>query len=118
MNVLLNMKTDRQREEWKMNKQTYVIWLEFDDVFTDYLSEKCAELKESHIAPGIRPPHLTLTFVETDDHNRLIQFVKGYLQKNMIDIEINAIGQFSGGILYYAPKVNRELLSGSNPTWF
>ena len=100
----------RKQRVQKMNKQTYVIWLEFDDIFTEFLDEKCIRLTENNITPGIKPPHLTLAFVRTNDHNRLIKFVKEYLQKNMIDIEINAIGQFSGGILYYAPKVNSRLL--------
>ena len=33
-----------------------------------------------------------------------------FLLKNMIDIEIEAVKQFSGGIVYYAPRVSEELL--------
>ena len=94
-----------------MNEQTYVIWLEFDDEFTTFLDEKCQELKVNNIASGIRPPHMTLTFVKTDNRERLIAFTKNYLRKNIVDIVIDSIGQFLGGILYYAPCVNSRLLN-------
>lgn len=97
-----------------MNEETYVIWLEFDDEFTEFLNEKCIELNDNNITPGVRPPHLTLTFVKTDDRERLIEFVKECLKVNMVDIVINSIGQFSSGILYYAPKVNSALLKLHN----
>ena len=93
-----------------MNEQTYVIWLEFDDEFTAFLDKRCHELKDNNIVPGVRPPHLTLTFVKTDDREKLIEFTKNCLQKNIKNIVINSIGQLSGGILYYAPRVNSELL--------
>ena len=97
-----------------MDSQTYVIWLEFDDEFSEFLNEKCNELNEKNIIPGIRPPHLTLTFVRTNDRERLIGVCREYLQKNMVDIEINAIEQFSSGVIYYAPKVTSELLKLHN----
>ena len=94
-----------------MTEQTYAIWLEFDDEFTTFLDEKSLELKTNNIAPGIRPPHLTLTFVKTNNREKLIEFTKNYLRENIVDIVISSISQFQGGILYYAPKVNRELLN-------
>ena len=94
-----------------MNEQTYVIWLEFDDEFTTFLDEKCLELNANNIAPGIRPPHMTLTFVKTDNRERLIEFTKNYLQENIEDIVIGSISQFPGGILYYAPHINSKLLN-------
>ena len=97
-----------------MEEQTYVIWLEFEEAFTNYLNAKCSELEENHISEVIRPPHLTLAFVKTDQHERLIEYVKNYFLKSKVEVLINSIGQFSGGNIFYAPKANNELLSLHN----
>ena len=94
-----------------MNEQTYVIWLEFDDEFTSFLEGKCLELNANNIEPGIRPPHMTLTFVKADDRERLIESTKNYLRENLEDIVIGSVSQFPGGVLYYAPRINSKLLN-------
>ena len=92
----------------------YVIWMEFEDEYTGFLNEKCRELDENNIKPGIRPPHMTLTFFKTDDKDRLIEFTKAFFESNSINIKINALSQFPGGVLYYAPRVTSELLELHN----
>jgi len=41
-----------------MDEQTFVIWVEFDDEFGDFLDAKCIELDKHGISAGIRPPDL------------------------------------------------------------
>ena len=93
-----------------MNKKTYVIWLEFDEEFTSFLDQKCLELEENQIASWIRPPHMTLTFVKTDDPERLIECTEKVIRENLEKITIGSVSQFPGGILYYAPRVTSKLL--------
>ena len=88
----------------------YAIWVEFDDEFTVFLDKKCKELEEYKIDPAIRPPHMTLTFVKTDNQEKLIEYTKAFIQENTVDIVVNSIGGFSGGVLFYAPKVSKELI--------
>ena len=93
-----------------MNEQTYVIWLEFDGEFGDYIDAKCIELDNHGIPAGIRPPHLTLTFAKTDQYEKLVQYVTDYFAGKKIEIIISTIGQFSGGNMIYLPKANEKLL--------
>lgn len=92
----------------------YAIWVEFDDEYTKFLDEKCKELDKYEIGSGIRPPHLTLTFVRTDNVKKLIDYTKTFIKNNNVEVEINNIGMFEGGILFYAPKVSSELLKFQN----
>lgn len=94
----------------EQQKDNYVIWVEFDDEFMNFLNEKCNELDANGIASGFRPPHLTMTFVEDCDEEKLIQFTKEFFLKKQLNLNISMIGKFSGGFLLYVPKVTDELL--------
>lgn len=96
------------------NVCNYVIWMEFDDEYTEFLNKKCKALDENNIKPGIRPPHLTLTFFKTNDRDKLIEFIKSFVENNSINIKINSISAFSEGVLFYAPSVTSELLEYHN----
>lgn len=92
-------------------KDNYVIWIEFDDEFMNFLNEKCKELDAHGFTPGFRPPHMTMTFVENCDEEKLLQFTKEFFLKKQLVLNIGMIGKFSGGVLLYVPKVTEELLT-------
>lgn len=56
----------------------YVIWCEFDIEFQNYLQACCDSLELKGIPMGIRPPHLTVTFVKTDQIEQLIKLTKEF----------------------------------------
>lgn len=87
----------------------YVIWCEFDNAFQNYLQSRCDSLEMSGIPLGIRPPHLTLTFVKTDHIEQLKTITKDFfgLSPNLM---IHSVGAFPDGIMYYAPKASAELV--------
>lgn len=66
-------------------KDNYVIWIEFDDEFMSFLNEKCKELDLYGFASGFRPPHLTMTFVENSDEEKLLHFTKDFFIKNSLN---------------------------------
>lgn len=89
----------------------YVLWLEFDEQTNEFLNEKCILLDQSNIATGIRPPHITITFVQCDNEERVVNTVIEFFKKiNELSFMINSIGIFSGGVVFYEPKITIELL--------
>ena len=92
-------------------KDTYVIWIEFNDEYMDFLNKKCEELTENSIEQGFKPPHITMTFVENCDEEKLLEYTEHYFKENTVKLMINSIGIFSGGFVFYAPKVTEELLA-------
>ncbi len=93
----------------KFSDNEYVIWCEFDEEFQNYLQSCCESLEKSGVPLGIRPPHLTLTFVKTDQIEQLKTLTSEFFETSP-DIMIHSVGAFPGGILYYAPKATTELL--------
>jgi len=91
-------------------KDNYVIWMEFDDEYMDFLNKKCEELAENEIKQGFKPPHLTLTFVENCDEQKLIQYTEEFFENKEVELFINSVGSFSGGVIFYAPRATKELL--------
>lgn len=95
----------------KFYENEYVIWLEFDESMTAFLNERCKLLEQHNIEAGIRPPHLTMTFVRSDNEEELKNTVAGFLERvNKLSITLNSIGIFPGGVVFYEPKVTIELL--------
>ena len=65
----------------------------------------------NNIPEGIRPPPLTMAFVRCDDEDLLKRTVTEFFKKvQMLSLTINLIGLFSGGIVFYEPRVTIELL--------
>jgi len=89
----------------------YVLWLEFDENTTTFLNSKCEALAEQEIEPGVRPPHLTLSFIRSDNEKELKELVIHFFDKvKELSFTLNSVGAFSGGVLFYGPKVTIELL--------
>ena len=88
----------------------YVIWVEFDENTSDFLEKKCKELDDNCIPEGIRPPHMTITFVKTAFENKLIEYVERFMKTHSVDMKLNSIGAFVGGVLFYEPKADEGLL--------
>ncbi len=93
----------------KFLENEYVIWCEFDMQFQNELQSCCDNLEKNEIPMGIRPPHLTLTFVTTDYIDQLIELTREFFKQSST-IMIHSVGAFPNGILYYAPKAGGELL--------
>lgn len=91
-------------------ENVYVIWAEFDEEFTHFLNDKCKELEKYGIEPGVRPPHMTLTFVKNCDEEKLLQYTKSFIENKPVNPHVNSIGQFSGGFVFYGLKADKELL--------
>lgn len=68
-----------------MEKQEkiYVIWVEFDDAFSEFLDRKCEELDKSNIVQGIRPPHMTLTFAKHVKKKNWLN-IRSYMSKKSL----------------------------------
>ncbi len=89
----------------------YVLWLEFDENMNAFLNNKCELLEQQNIPAGIRPPHLTMTFMRCDNEEELAKTIINFFKKvNEIPLILNSIGIFSGGIVFYEPKATIELL--------
>lgn len=88
----------------------YVIWVELDENCTDFFNKKCEILEKNNINAGIRPSHITITFVRTDNLERLIEYTKSFVDEHTVDIVLNSIGTFTGGVVFYSPIVSNELL--------
>lgn len=91
----------------------YVIWVEFNEEYMDFLNKKCEELEENKIEQGFKPPHLTMAFVKNCDEEKLLEYTEKYFRENSAELTltINSVGVFSGGFVFYAPKVTEELLA-------
>lgn len=88
----------------------YVIWLEFDEDATNFFNEKCAILDRYKIKQGVRPPHMTLTFVKTENIDEVIAYTKSFFYENSICISLMSVEMFKNRVIYYAPKKSEKLL--------
>ncbi len=87
----------------------YVIWLEFDEDITNFFNKKCAMLDRYKIKQGVRPPHMTLTFVKTNCINEVIKYTKSFFSKNNICISLMSVEMFKNRVVYYAPQKSEKL---------
>lgn len=87
----------------------YYIWAEFGGDFGGFLTGKYDELQKSKIKAGITPPHMTFTFVRTDDEAALAAYTKSFFACRPVCININSADLFQNGVVFYKPELTAEL---------
>lgn len=92
-------------------KNEYVVWVEFDEESTAFFEEKCRLLDAHSIKPGVRPPHMTISFARTDSCFELMEYTKSFFSKNTVVIDIDEVDMFTNRVVFYKPRQSEDLLS-------